>query len=165
MGQIESRPGPDVELPDCPGTYLLVMEVREGTLIRAGRLGELEISPGWYAYAGSAFGPGGVAARCGHHLWLSARPRWHIDYLRAVSELREIWFSCDSGKREHTWSNLIGKGKGATEPFPGFGASDCGCWSHLHRFPGAPSFRGFRERLYRLVPDHDPVRRMVVTWD
>jgi Uri superfamily endonuclease len=95
MGQIESRPGPDVELPDCPGTYLLVMEVREGTLIRAGRLGELEISPGWYAYAGSAFGPGGVAARCGHHLRLSARPRWHIDYLRAVSELREMWFRCD----------------------------------------------------------------------
>jgi Uri superfamily endonuclease len=163
MKSMEGKAATSVELPGCPGTYVLVMEAREAAIIRAGRLGELRITPGWYAYIGSAFGPGGVAARCGHHLRRSARPRWHIDYLRAVSELREIWFSCDSGKREHTWSSLVGKGKGATEPFSGFGASDCGCRSHLHRFPGAPSFQGFRERLYRLVPDHDPVRRMVVT--
>jgi Uri superfamily endonuclease len=154
-----------VELAGCPGTYVLVMEARAPAVITAGRLGQLQIVSGWYAYIGSAFGPGGVAARCGHHLRISARPRWHIDYLRAVSELREIWFSCDSGKREHTWSNLIGKGKGATQPFPGFGASDCDCRSHLFRFSKAPSFRGFRERLYRLVPDHHPVRRMVVAGD
>ncbi len=154
-----------VELTDCPGTYVLVLEVREPARIRAGRLGELEVAPGWYAYIGSAFGPGGVVARCRHHRRISVRPHWHIDYLRAVSELREIWFSCDSGRREHTWSDLIGKGKSATQPFSGFGASDCGCRSHLFRFSKTPSFMGFRRRLCSLVPDQGPIQRVVVAGD
>lgn len=157
--------GRRAELPNCCGTYVLVMESREFFRIRAGRLGEIEITPGWYAYVGSAFGPGGVAARCNHHLRISKRPHWHIDYLRAASRLREIWFSCDSARREHTWSNLVGKGKGATQPFPGFGASDCGCRSHLFRFPNTPSFMGFRRRLCSLVPDHGSIQRMVVDED
>ncbi len=167
MGRHLSRltRGAGVELADCPGTYVLVLEVREAVRIRAGRLGELEITPGWYVYIGSAFGPGGVAARCSHHRRISERPHWHIDYLRAVSELREIWFSCDSGRREHTWSDLIGQGKGATQPFSGFGASDCGCRSHLFRFPKTPSFMGFRRRLRGLVPDHGQIQRMVVDGD
>jgi Uri superfamily endonuclease len=149
-------------LPGCPGTYVLVLEVREPARIRAGRLGELEVTPGWYTYIGSACGPGGVAARCGHHLRITTRPHWHIDYLRAVSDLREIWFSCGSGRGEHTWSNLVGKGRGATQPFPGFGASDCGCRSHLFRFPKTPSFSGFRRRLGNLVPDQGQLKQMVV---
>jgi Uri superfamily endonuclease len=148
-----------------PGTYVLLLQAPEPARIRVGRLGELEIVPGWYAYIGSAFGPGGVAARCGHHRRVSAGPHWHIDYLRAVPELREIWFSFDSGRREHTWSDLVGKSRGATQPFPGFGASDCGCRSHLFRFPKRPSFRGFKGRLYGLLPDHGPLRRMVVEGD
>jgi Uri superfamily endonuclease len=147
------------------GTYILVLEANESVRIKAGRLGELDVTPGWYAYIGSAFGPGGVAARCGHHQRISVRPHWHIDYLRAVCELREIWFSYDSARREHTWSNLVGKGRGATQPFPGFGASDCDCRSHLFRFPGTPSFQGFRRRLRSLLPGHGPLLRMLVDRD
>lgn len=147
------------------GTYVLVLEVRDLARIKAGRLGELEITPGWYAYIGSAFGPGGVAARCNHHLGISQRPHWHIDYLRAISELTEIWFSYDSARMEHTWSNLVGNGRGATQPFPGFGASDCDCRSHLFRFSVYPSFSGFRRRLRRLLPGHGPLRRMFVDGD
>ena len=152
--------------PDkCPGTYVLVLEALERTQIKAGRLGELDIIPGWYAYVGSAFGPGGVAARCGHHIGISAKPHWHIDYLRAVCRLREIWFSCDSARTEHTWSNLVGKGRGASQPFPGFGASDCDCRSHLYRFSKSPSFPGFRRRLYSLLPGQGPLRRVTVEED
>lgn len=152
--------------PDkCRGTYVLVLEVREPARIKVGRLGELDITPGWYTYIGSAFGPGGVAARCNHHSRISQRPHWHIDYLRSVCELREIWFSYDSARREHTWSNLVGKGRGATQPFPGFGASDCDCRSHLFRFPKTPSFQGFKRRLHGLLPGHGPLRRMLVDRD
>lgn len=155
-----------VTFPDnCAGTYVLVLEALEQTRINAGRLGELEIIPGWYAYVGSAFGPGGVAARCGHHIGISAKPHWHIDYLRAVCRLRAIWFSCHSAKVEHTWSNLVGKGRGASQPFPGFGASDCDCRSHLYRFSRAPSFPGFRRRLYARLPGQGPLRRIIVEED
>ena len=155
-----------VAFPDkCPGTYVLVLEALEHTKITAGRLGELDIIPGWYAYVGSAFGPGGVAARCAHHLRISTKPHWHIDYLRAVCQLREIWFSCHSAKVEHTWSNLVGKGRGASQPFPGFGASDCDCRSHLYRFHKAPSFSGFRRRLYAQLPGQGPMRRIIVEED
>ncbi len=150
------------QLADCPGTYVLVLEVREPARIRAGRLGELEVRPGWYLYIGSAFGPGGVAARCRHHRRTAIRPHWHIDYLRAVSELREIWFSCDSAKREHTWSRLIGEETGATRPFPGFGASDCDCGSHLFCFPKPPSFQEFRRRIQDALPGHGPLRRTAI---
>ncbi len=154
-----------VDLPACKGTYILVLEAQEPVRIRAGRLGELDIIPGWYVYVGSAFGPGGVAARCNHHLRITERPHWHIDYLRAVSKLREIWFSCDSARREHTWSNLVGNGRGTTQPFPGFGASDCDCQSHLFRFTKAPSFQGFRRRLSSMLPGQGPLRRIVVDGD
>ncbi len=149
-------------LTDCPGTYVLVLEVREPARIRAGRLGDLEVRPGWYLYIGSAFGPGGVAARCNHHRRITTRPHWHIDYLRAVCELREIWFSCDSAKREHTWCSLVGEETGATRPFPGFGASDCDCGSHLFRFPKPPSFQRFRRRVQNAFPGHGPLRRAAI---
>jgi Uri superfamily endonuclease len=153
-------------LPEgCPGTYVLVLEVLAPVRIRAGGLGELDVLPGWYAYIGSALGPGGVAARCRHHMRISSRPHWHIDYLRAVSKLREIWFSCDSARREHTWSELVGKGRGITQPFPGFGASDCDCRSHLFQSSKTISFLGFRRRLYSLLPGHGPIRRIAVEDD
>jgi Uri superfamily endonuclease len=149
-------------LDKSPGTYVLILEAQEPALIQAGRLGELDITSGWYAYVGSAFGPGGVAARCGHHMQISQRPHWHIDYLRVVCELREIWFSYDSARVEHTWSDLVGRGRGATRPFPGFGASDCGCQSHLYHFSRTPSFLGFKRRLYSFLPGLSPLRRIIL---
>ncbi|MEW8259618.1 MAG: DUF123 domain-containing protein, partial [Candidatus Thiodiazotropha taylori] len=67
--------------------------------IQVGRLGLCDFTRGWYLYVGSAFGPGGVAARCAHHRRISPRPRWHIDYLRAVTNLRQIWYSNDPLRR------------------------------------------------------------------
>ena len=56
------------------GTYLLVMEVVRGVRVQIGGRRELEVLPGWYAYVGSAFGPGGVTARCRHHRRPAQRP-------------------------------------------------------------------------------------------
>ncbi len=142
-----------------PGTYVLILEALEDARIAVGRLGDLELMSGWYAYVGSAFGPGGVAARCRHHRQISQRPHWHIDYLRAACELREIWFSHDPQRREHTWAELLKGSRGARQPFAGFGATDCDCGSHLFRFSVCPSFPGFQRRVKRAFPEHQRILR------
>jgi len=79
-------------LPSDPGTYILVLRCSTSRTIRIGRLGKLPLQPGWYLYAGSAFGPGGLRARVGHHARRAARPRWHIDYFRRCARLEAVWY-------------------------------------------------------------------------
>ena len=68
-----------------PGTYILVLRSTEHCSVKVGRLGVLRLEPGYYAYAGSALGPGGVGARLGRHLRGPRRAHWHIDYLWAYA--------------------------------------------------------------------------------
>ncbi len=144
------------------GTYILLLHnsIRQNLLV--GSLGAVSIQPGWFAYVGSAFGPGGVAARCGHHRNISQRLHWHIDYLRAATGLEQIWFSYDPQCREHQWSQLLTKSRGARQPIAGFGASDCGCNSHLFYFSSIPSFDGFRRRAYRELKGQAGIRVEVI---
>ncbi len=58
--------------------------------LEIGRLGSFNIIPGFYAYVGSAFGPGGLRARIRHHLESVAQPHWHIDYLLGYAEPVEV---------------------------------------------------------------------------
>ncbi len=139
------------------GTYVLILHNPREHILEVGSLGCLVFAPGWFAYVGSAFGPGGVAARCQHHLRVSERPHWHIDYLRAASNLEQIWFSHDRQRREHQWSELLGRSRGSRQPVAGFGASDCGCNSHLFHFSSLPSFYGFRRRARRELEGHGVV--------
>jgi len=148
-----------------PGTYALILRNPGSQLIAVGRLGALSLTTGIYVYIGSAFGPGGVAARCRHHARSSSKPHWHIDYLRASMELMEIWFSHDPQRREHEWADLMAKTRGAQRPFPDFGSSDCSCHSHLFFFPSAPSFDSFRRRAYRTLTNQDPIVREILAID
>ncbi|MCP4126995.1 MAG: DUF123 domain-containing protein, partial [Gammaproteobacteria bacterium] len=118
----------------------------------------ITIQPGWFAYVGSAFGPGGVAARCRHHRNIAESPHWHIDHLRAVTGLQQIWFSHDRQRREHQWAGLLERSRGARNPIAGFGSSDCGCHSHLFHFSSTPSFDGFRWRAYRELNGQAAIR-------
>ena len=132
------------------GTYILVLRLEREIFVEAGKLGRVGLDAGWYAYCGSAFGPGGVAARCRHHRKVSARPHWHVDYLRAVAQLEQIWFSHLPERLEHAWAGLLGASRGARAIHPGFGSSDCRCVTHLYHFPRTmPSFRGFCQRFRR----------------
>ncbi|WP_078485724.1 GIY-YIG nuclease family protein [Solemya velesiana gill symbiont] len=150
-------------VPDSrSGTYVLVLYLDDTRTIEAGSMGPLVLEAGWYTYVGSAFGPGGVAARCRHHRKESLRPHWHVDYLRAVTELREIWFSHDPGRREHQWAGLLSGSRGARQPYAGFGSSDCSCVSHLFRFTRRPSFNGFRRRLRSALPGHGIIRQELI---
>ena len=131
-------------------------------MLSVGALGRFAIHPGFFAYVGSAFGPGGVAARCAHHARVALRPHWHIDFLRAVTSVEEIWYSHDRSPREHDWAALLATARGSSRPCPGFGASDCHCSSHLFQFAGPPSFESFRRRAMRRLPDHGALARVSV---
>jgi Uri superfamily endonuclease len=101
------------------------------------------LQPGCYLYVGSAFGPGGLAARIKHHRKIAARPHWHMDYLRAVCDLTEVWLT--TGCHEHTWAKAVAQLPDAVVPMPGFGSSDCRCATHLFWFTRRPSLRRFRK--------------------
>ena len=142
-----------------PGTYTLVMFAARGHLIQVGRLGRLPLERGYYAYVGSAFGPGGIKARVRHHLRTAASPHWHIDYLRPFVDMRAVWYSTDTCPREHCWASIFQGMPDIGTPRPGFGASDCGCASHLFFSGRSPSVGRFRTRLYAAHPGHAPVLR------
>ena len=86
------------------GTYALVMACSSNPKVEVGKLGSLRLQSGFHVYVGSAFGPGGLKARIAHHVKISERPHWHIDYLRPALDLTEIWFTHDSRHREHQWA-------------------------------------------------------------
>src|ERR1017187_9568250 len=130
-----------------PGTYVLVLSSRSTNPIQIGRLGALQLQSGSYIYVGSALGPGGVRARLAHHLKLSRRLHWHIDYLRAHTSVEEVWYRLDTRRLQHVWAERISLAEGASVPLVGFGSSDCGCESHLFFFQQRPSRERFRQVL------------------
>lgn len=113
------------------GTYSLVVEVSEAATIEVGALGPVAFEPGWYAYAGSARGPGGFA-RLDRHWEVAAGDRevrhWHLDYLLghgaasvdATFQTADVDGECAIAAAEDG------------RPIPAFGSSDCDCPSHLH---------------------------------
>jgi Uri superfamily endonuclease len=127
-----------------PGTYALILSCATNVCIQIGRLGTMQLERGCYVYVGSALGPGGLRARIAHHQKLSTRPHWHIDYLRTHTRLYSVWLRYDGRRHEHQWARAIQKANGATIPLPGFGASDCGCPSHLYFFKWCPHQTSFR---------------------
>lgn len=129
------------------GTYVLVLPAEGCAIVQIGRLGALSVSPGHYLYVGSALGPGGLKARLGHHLHSMARPRWHIDYLRKVLSISEIWYACDLRRWESAWAQALAERPGITAPLPGFGASDRPGATHLFHSRRRPILAHFRAWL------------------
>ncbi len=122
----------DIVIEPKPGTYALVLSSASNSPIQIGRLGTLQLQCGYYIYLGSALGPGGLRARIMHHQKPAAGPHWHIDYLRAQTELDSVWLNYDGKRHEHAWARAMQKVKNATIPLRRFGASDCSCASHLY---------------------------------
>jgi Uri superfamily endonuclease len=108
-----------------------------------GSLGVLPLQPGYYAYTGSAFGPGGLRARISHHLKPASKPHWHIDYLRQEVELEAIGYTCSPEKLEHKLAEYLHSIPGLTIPLLRFGASDCCCPAHLFYSPALDTFQNF----------------------
>lgn len=130
-------------LPPARGTYVLILRNPARNAIQVGRLGKQEFKRGWYLYAGSAFGPGGLSARVGRHLRRDKSCRWHIDYLTIRLSIHRVWLSTVPEKQECAWAGLLAR-MGGRIAVQGFGASDCACDGHLIRFDSRPSLSRFR---------------------
>lgn len=153
-----------------PGTYALVLEVSwtpppsaAPLALDVGKLGSLVLLPGFYLYIGSAFGPGGVRARVAHHRRITDHPHWHIDYLRPLTQLREIWYTYDPRRREHHWAEMFRRMRGSAVPLAGFGASDCACVTHLYRYARCPAWSTFRRKLTHTYHEHTPLSCYTLT--
>ena len=129
--------------PDQPGTYVLILKLTDIAVVDVGRLGHFQFMSGWYAYAGSARGPGGLAARISRHLRSHKPLHWHVDYLRAVARPVEIWYAVGTRKRECIWAKALAGLSNASIPASRFGASDCGCPAHLIHFATPPDMAAF----------------------
>lgn len=125
-------------LPPHPGTYVLMLSLSNSRRIAVGKLGTFHFSSGWYAYAGSAMGPGGLAARVGRHLQIRKKSHWHIDYLRASARLTDVFWAAGSIVKEHRWASRLGGMPLSGEPVKGFGCSDCRCDAHLYYYRQRP---------------------------
>ena len=147
-----------MQLPDQPGTYALVLASAREQEVNVGSLGRLQIAPGCYVYVGSAHGPGGLAARVSRHQATAKKLRWHIDYLRAATDVVAVWYTVDRNRQECPWADVMGRLRGAAMPMRGFGASDCDCRSHLFYFVKPPSYRAFRQRVRDMIAGHAPIR-------
>jgi Uri superfamily endonuclease len=123
------------------GGYILELFLVQPAVLQVGRLGEFTFPAGVYLYFGSACGPGGLQARLTRHLLpaYTFRVHWHIDYLRAVAEVRAVGYLTNSCQKqaaqrlECLWSQAAASLPGSRVPVPGFGASDCQnrCPAHL----------------------------------
>ena len=113
------------------GTYLLLAQLSDACDLRIGSLGSLAFPAGWYGYAGSALGPGGLAARLARHRRADKRLHWHIDYLLPPAVLRASWQIDSSIRLECAWASALARLTGAEPIVPRFGASDCRCRAHL----------------------------------
>jgi Uri superfamily endonuclease len=148
--RFQSKRGTVFSLSKSPGTYALILGANCQREIQVGRLGRLTVEPGFYVYTGSALGPGGLGGRVARHCREEKTLRWHIDYLRGVTQVIEVWCTEGAERRECSWGESVARMRDATVPINGFGASDCACRSHLFRLPRQPSLRAFRRRLTQL---------------
>ncbi|MFQ6101407.1 MAG: DUF123 domain-containing protein [Anaerolineae bacterium] len=121
----------------------MILRLPRPTTVGVGRLGRFQFPAGWYAYAGSARGPGGLAARISRHLRSSKLLHWHIDYLRAYAHPVAAWYAVGTQKRECAWAQALSGLPGASISMPRFGASDCRCPTHLVYFATPPDVEAF----------------------
>jgi Uri superfamily endonuclease len=124
-----------------PGTCCVLFRSHKRRRTQIGRWGCLYIEPGYYLYVGSAFGPGGVAARVLWHCRKSRRStakHWHMDYLKDHVTPVVVWCSYALTCLEHRWARRLLRMAEMT-PIDGFGCSDCQCQTHLFHTSTEPA--------------------------
>lgn len=117
-----------------------MIRVERPFTIRLGGLGAKAVERGYYAYTGSALGPGGIEARVARHLSRPKARLWHVDYLLAsASPTKLVAAVCASTDRRAECIVNQALKRLFTPSIDGFGASDCrsGCGAHLLRCGGS----------------------------
>lgn len=110
------------------GSYSLIFELEEKQKIKIGALGQIEFKKGFYAYNGSAFGPGGLKRLERHKETMKEgnKLHWHIDYLLANEKISYIGYIASNEDIECFLSQTDD-----LDHIEEFGSSDCNCNSHL----------------------------------
>lgn len=149
-------PGPEGnrgELPDSlaelgrgtPGTYVLVMRLEAPREVVVGARGAFHLPAGYYLYVGGALN--GLSGRLRRHVRPDAKKLyWHIDYLRAETELVDIWWTLAGERLECDWAAALAELPDVGEAIPRFGSGDCRCSTHLFYTAGEPPFEVFTHR-------------------
>lgn len=113
------------------GTYVLLVALSEDTTVTFGAAGTFDLDAGTYAYAGSAFGPGGLS-RVDRHRELAAGDRetrhWHVDYLLGIPASTLVDVVATVGRDRECAVAAELASTGTVLPL---GASDCACRGHL----------------------------------
>lgn len=121
-------------LPRVSGAYALLITLEAPAVLPMPRFGGV-LDPGHYCYLGSAFGPGGIRARCTRHLRRDKPKKWHVDWLTNVAV--DVAVSPHPGATECALTARLSAFHGASIPIAGFGSSDCRrCPAHLVRLNG-----------------------------
>lgn len=71
------------------GLYVLVLRLKKGQKIKAGKLPETYFNSGCYLYVGRA--KRGLKKRIERHLRKDKKLFWHIDYFLRKAEVMDIW--------------------------------------------------------------------------
>ena len=124
-------PYPSARLSQAGGAYVFVISLLQPTPLPPTRFDGL-LSKGIYAYVGSAYGPGGIRARCLRHFSRNKARHWHVDWLTANCESLNA-FGWPGGKECDLVRHLLSL-RNTSVAIIGFGNSDCQlCPSHLLR--------------------------------
>lgn len=158
------RTGPSIlserpEGPDGrPGTYIVVMRLKQSAVVRIGRLEAFWLPAGYLLYVGSAMG--GVKSRTDRHLRSDVPKMWNLDHIKAVTSSSELWWSHSTNKVECHWAMALAELPSYRCPAPGFGSNDCkSCPAHFFHTSAPPSAEAFAG-VVRAVPDHPTIYRM-----
>jgi Uri superfamily endonuclease len=118
-------------LPAMRGAYVLILNLVHEVHLDRPRQAARALSPGWYIYAGSARGAGGIRARLARHFREEKRNHWHIDQLTFAAGAR-IWASPAPESHECDLVAKLVRSKLFRTAFAGFGSTDCSqCEAHL----------------------------------
>ena len=115
---------------------MLAAALTEPLSLTIGNLGLYRLPAGYYAYCGSAHGPGGLQARIRRHLNLNAPVFWHIDYIKRQVSLEAVYWLESNSRMECCLAQVLAAFPAAIIPVPAFCSSDCrsGCLAHLVYF-------------------------------
>lgn len=135
------------DFPAAPGAYALIIHISSPFIPSIAPPRDIELVPGSYLYAGSAYGRGGIRARVLRHLKRKKLRHWHIDHLTCAFGV-DLVAVFEGGKE----CAIVGEAltwEGVTAPIPGFGSSDCRtCPSHLLKLPDG---MGEKEALEKIA--------------
>ena len=122
------------------GSYILVIELKDGKTIQIGKLGKISFKKGHYVYVGSALS--GLEHRINRHLKKTKKKHWHIDYFLSNSRIIDVFYKESQTKIECDIAGTLNKN---LDSISGFGCSDCRCKSHL--------FYGTHEKIRLVLKD------------